>query len=129
MRIEYAGDPLADDLAGDFIIPGVNRSHARVIQTDVLAGAEAEASRPRGNIRNTISFVVDREHADMAAAAVYLLATPDSLPGQGALRISEGIEAYEMADACLVSAELVLLTGRSTQMRFTFTGGAITQTV
>ena len=129
MKIEYGQDTIGDDLAGDIITPAITRQHNREVQVDTLAGAGAPFVYPRGNVRNTVSFVIDRQHANNEAAVIHILTYPDSLPNQAALRISQDYEAFQMADACLVSAEIVALIGRSTQIRYTFTGGPLTSAV
>jgi hypothetical protein len=127
MKIEYGTETIGDDSAGDFISPAVARGHARALQMEQLFRGAAEATFARGNIRNTIQFAVEKEHATAEDAVIHLFSYPDSLPGSGALRVTEGDTGYEMADACLTAVDLVALTGRSTTMRFSFTGGAITE--
>jgi len=127
MKIEYASETLGNDAAGDFITPAVGRAHARLVQTEDLLGGANPAHFARGNARNTISFIVEEEHASLAAAVEHVFSFPDSLPGTGELRLTEGTTSWHILDACLSGVELVGLTGRSTALKYNFTGGAVTQ--
>lgn len=127
MKIEYGSDTLGDDSTGDLITPAVARSHARLVHTEDLAGGANPVSFARRNARNQISFAVEKEHADLAAAVAFVFSHPDGLADQATLRFSEGATAYELADACLQGCELLHLTGRSTGFRYSFIGGAITE--
>jgi len=126
MKIEFGSTTLGDDSAGDFIAPAFSRSHTRALQAEDLLGAANPATFPRGNARNAIAFVVAKEHASIAAAIVYLLSFPDGLDAQATLKFTESTSIYEMLNACFAGAELVDVTGKSTAMRFNFTGGAVT---
>lgn len=127
MKVEYGTTTLGDDAVGDFITPEVSQSHAREIQVSPVLDARYCPTLPRRNVRHTISYTVDKEHVSTPAAVVHVLAFPDSLDDQAVLKVTEGATVYQMADACLTSAELVALTGRSTLMRFTFTGGQLAE--
>lgn len=127
MKIEYDSETLGDDTAGDFIAPAVGRSHRRLVQTEPLLGGSNALNFARGNANNQISFVIQKQHDSLAAAVTHVFSFPDSLPGSGVLRLTEGTSAYQMAAACLTDVELVDLTGRSTALKYAFTGGAITE--
>ena len=127
MKIEFGTDTLGDDSTGDFITPALGRSHSRQVQVTALAGGASPFVTPRGNATNRISFVVEKQHADAKTAALYVCTHPDSLAGQAVLRISEGSNAAQIADACLESCDLASLTGRATAFHYTFTGGPMTE--
>lgn len=126
MRIEYGSEILGDDAAGDFV-EDHGGGHARLVQQDALAGGNATLTIARGNQSNQRSFTVDRQHADAATAVNWWNTHPEDLPDSGTLRITEGPFAAEMPDAVLVSVERLQLTGRSTVLRYNFTGGRISE--
>lgn len=127
MKLEYGDQTLGDDSAGDFIL-AQGGPHQRLVQQDPLVqDAGAPLTQPRGNYSNQLSYAVSKQHASAAAAKAWFHRHPDELPAAGELRITEGTDADSMADAVLQNVERVELTGRSTVMRYTFTGGQILQ--
>lgn len=126
MKLEYGATTLGDDAAGDFILDDGGQ-HQRVVQQEPLAGGTAPFTAARGNHSNQRSFTVSKEHADLATAKAWFNRHPDELADSGELRITEGTDVDRMPDAVLVSVDRVQLTGRSTVLRYQFTGGRITQ--
>ncbi len=125
MKITYGDTTLGDDSTGD-CISEESGPHTREVQQENLAFAAAPFSAGRGNARNGTTFTVDKVHADEKTAARYWRQHPDSLPGQAQLSWINDDFTDKMADACLVSIERGLRNGKSTLMRYTFTGGPIT---
>ncbi len=127
MRVEYGSETLGDDAAGDFIIDD-GGTHQRVVQQTPLLGGSEPFIAARGNNSNTRGFTISKEHATLAEAKAWFNRHPDTLPGSGGLWITEGTDIDLMTNAVLVSVERVSLTGKSTTLRYTFTGGQIAQT-
>lgn len=125
MKITYGDNTLGDDAAGD-CISEESGPHTRKVQQDDLAFGAHPFTAPNGNARNTTTFVVDKVHADDKTAARYWRQHPDSLPGQAELQWINADFTDKLADACLVSIERGRRDGKSTLMRYTFTGGPIT---
>lgn len=128
MKLEYGTETLGNDALGDFILDhgGTNQ---RTFQRDNLPGSGAPFSEPKGNHTNDRSFTVSKQHTDGKAAIEWFNAHPDGLPDSGTLRISESNYACEMAQAILVSVERFELSGKSTLMKYNFTGGQIANAI
>jgi hypothetical protein len=126
VKIEYGATTLGDDADGDFILEFPARAHARQVQQEPLAFAANPFTKGRGNAANSISFTVSKHHADLAAAALFYITHPDALADNGILKFTEGGTVKQIADAALQTVEGVELSGASTRMKYTFTGGAIT---
>jgi hypothetical protein len=126
MKLEYGSTTLGDDTAGDYILDD-GGGHARVVQQEPLAGGTVPFTAARGNHSNQRGFTVSKEHADAKTAKAWFNRHPDTLADAGELRITEGDDADTMPDAVLVSVDRVQLTGRSTVLRYQFTGGQISQ--
>lgn len=124
MKLEYGSETLGDDTTGDKITDH-GGGHARLLQSEPLLGGGAPAHFARGNHTNQRSFTVDKVHADAKAALKWWEAHPDDLPDSGVLRTSESTYAAQMADAVLVAVERLERTGKTTLMKYTFTGGRI----
>lgn len=127
MKLVYGQTTLGDDDEGDFITD-LGGPHGRVVQQDPLAFGSAPFLAGRSNHTNQRSFVVAKEHADLATAVEWFNAHPDTLEEQGELRVTQGDATWTMT-AALVAVERLDLTGVSTQLRYTFTGGQITEAV
>jgi hypothetical protein len=128
MKLEFASVTLGDDSVGDFLLDGGagNGAHQRVVQQEPLAGGTNVFTAARGNKSNQVTFIVSKEHASVAAAAEWWFEHPDLLATSGSLVLTEGASISTMTGAVLQSVERVNLTGRSTILRYTFVGGAIT---
>jgi hypothetical protein len=124
MKLEYGSDTLGDDSVGDFILDD-GGPHQRVVQQEPLAGGSAPFTAGRGNHINQRSFTVSKEHASLAAAVDWFNTHPDDLATSGTLQITEGATVVQQTGAVLVSVDRVNLTGRSTILRYQFTGGQI----
>lgn len=116
---------LADDSAGDFVTFD-EREHERQVQPDKLFQAAAESTAARGNLRNTVGFQVDKKLADLNAALAFWSDWPDSIPGQGILKWSNGTTTRFLKDAALKAVRQVRLNGIEVVFHYTFTGGLIT---
>lgn len=124
MKLEYDSTTLGDDDAGDFILDD-GGSHQRVVQQTPLAGGSAPFTTARGNHSNQRSFSIAKEHADAKTAVAWWNNHPDSLPDSGVLKVTESDKICLMNDAVLVSVDRLSLTGKSTTLRYQFTGGQI----
>lgn len=124
MKLEYGSTTLGDDAAGDFILDD-GGDHQRLAQVTPLAGGATVSTIARENRSNTRTFTVSKEHADLAAAATWFNQHPDSLAADDELKITEGSSVSKMADAVLTAVQRVQLTGKSTVIRYQFTGGQI----
>lgn len=127
MKVEYGATTLGDDSAGDFITD-LGGSHNRVVQQDPLAFGTAPFTAGRANHTNTRGFQISKQHATHAAAVTWFNTHPDGLGESGLLKITAGAATENLVDAVLVSVDRVELTGVSTVMRYSFTGGQFTST-
>lgn len=125
--ITYGAATLGDDDAGDVIFDE-GGGHSRQVQREPVAFADYEFTAGRGNVREEFRFTIEKLHADENAAATYWRSHPASLDASAALVFEAGTYTDTIADAALVSVERVRRDGKSTVMRYTFTGGQIVTT-
>lgn len=130
MKIEFGSTTIGDDSTGDNIVLD-QWTHQRVVQADPLAFSDeatdkSEFTKTRGNIRNQVSFIVQKNHADPKTAQRFVRTHGDSLSGQANLIFTEAAQVDTMANAALVSVLLQVLSGKETVIRYTFTGGVVT---
>lgn len=128
MKITLGSDTLAAgdrEAAANFRI-----SHQRAVQAAQLIGSDFAAFYGRGNQQNTIRFEVSRVHADLETAMEFVLDHPGSLPDSGLLKIetNAGTGDRWIADAVLVSCELVAYAGTATVHAYTIAGGEVLTT-
>ena len=82
----------------------------------------------RGNRFWTLPFTVSRQHASPEAAAAFLDTHAAALPDAIDLKIVQGATTTYLAAAVLTSLDPDEPTGRSTVIRYQFTGPNYTET-
>lgn len=125
ISISPAGDAswavLADEAAGEYIAGGP--PHMRgLAQVEPLYGSQSPFVADQGNRTWTWTFVVMREHADAEAAAAFLASHPADISGLLDVQMIQGSTTTVMTDAVLTAYEPDEPTGRSTNIRYQFTG-------
>lgn len=133
MKIEYrtpngsgSYTTLAED--GDSLAAAISNFRPRKLggttQIEPLAGGSAPFIQQRGNHAWEISFLVDRTHATPAAAALFLTteATIFTVLTNFDLKITQGAQVLYLAGAAHTTFDPAMLSDKSTQIIYAFTG-------